>query len=402
MRGKDENTIWDQLPSLVVLHLICYADIMSTNQPDISFALDVINNASDEQLLPYHWKVGEVLFKLESVFSVWCTVSPASLNNIHWTKLQTVNSKVHTPLLQDEEFSESPSNDNDSNVDAQSVALHPSLSVRTPVEEESIPDSRAGLLLKALKNQLDKIVMYLAKQPPDTVSGELMWQNEDPRVNDLLVLQGDPWLSSQVSLWRVLSQRSLAIEFLQWEIENHKTSWLQELVNSLDSSAPCGHLTTYVNTRSKFIRKEAAHQGIWHGIKLLVIKELGGASRVSALLGFIAQKCWSIPYPEVCKLVKLLHKLFFKQLQDLAQKKTSWLFDCQSYYDKGSHNLHNVSPELPRGPSLDMPQQDIYGYLEQPVLQDCTMFNVQENIPQQDIYGYLEQPILQDCSTFDI
>ena len=194
----------------------------------------------------------------------------------------------------------------------------------------------------------------------------------------------------------------MAIEFLQWEIENHKTSRLQELVNSLDSSAPRGHLTAYVNTRSKFIRKEAAHQGIRHGIKLLVIEELGGASGVSALLGFVARKCWSIPYPEVRELVELLHKPFFKQLQDLAQKKTSWLFDCQSYYDKGSHNLHNVSPELPRGPSLDMPQQDIYGYLEQPVLQDCTMFNVQENIPQQDIYGYLEQPIPQDCSTFDI
>ena len=375
---------------------------MSTNRPDISFALDVINNASDEQLLPYHWKVGEVLFKLESVFSVRRTVSPASSNNIHRTKSQTANGKVHTPLLQDEEFSETPGNDNDSNVDAQSVALRPSLSVRTPVEEESIPDSRAGLLLKALKNQLDKIATYLAKQPPDAVSGELTWQNEDPRVNDLLVLQGDPRPSSQVSLRRVLSQRSLAIEFLQWEIENHKTSRLQELVNSLDSSAPRGHLTAYVNTRSKFIRKEAAHQGIRHGIKLLVIEELVGVSGVSALLGFVARKCWSIPYPEVRELVELLHKPFFKQLQDLAQKKTSWLFDCQSYYDKGSHNLHNVSPELPRGPSLDMPQQDIYGYLEQPVLQDCTMFNVQENIPQQDIYGYLEQPIPQDCSTFDI
>ena len=173
---------------------------MSTNQPDISFALDIINNASNEQLLPYHWKVGEVLFKLESVFSVRRTVSPASSNNIHRTKSQTANGKVHTPLLQDEEFSETPGNDNDSNVDAQSVALRPSLSVRTPVEEESIPDSRAGLLLKALKNQLDKIATYLAKQPPDTVSGELTWQNKDPRVNDLLVLQGDPQPSSQVSL----------------------------------------------------------------------------------------------------------------------------------------------------------------------------------------------------------
>ena len=124
------------------------------------------------------------------------------------------------------------------------------------MEEESIPDSRAGLLLKALKNQLDKIATYLAKQPPDTVSGELTWQNKDPRVNDLLVLQGDPQPSSQVSLRRVLSQRSLAIEFLQWEIENHRTSRVQELFNRLDSSAPHGHLTSYVNITTKFIRKE--------------------------------------------------------------------------------------------------------------------------------------------------
>lgn len=156
------------------------------------------------------------------------------------------------------ESSESPDNDDDTNFDEQSSRPSPSVGTQGVGEgEESIPDSRAGLLLKELKKKnFDRIATYLEKQPPEAVSGELTWQNEDPRVNDLLVHQGDPRPSNQVALRSALSQRSLAIEFLQWEIENHRTSRVQELFNRLDSSAPHGHLTSYVNITTKFIRKE--------------------------------------------------------------------------------------------------------------------------------------------------
>lgn len=96
----------------------------------------------------------------------------------------------------------------------------------------------AEVFVKMIKKRLKSTAKFLSQTKAVAV-GEPVWDNEDPRILDVLASDGDQ--SDRARFLRVLSQRDLAIEYDQWERSNYGSSRIETLFRNPSLSGVSGY-----------------------------------------------------------------------------------------------------------------------------------------------------------------
>ena len=215
--------------------------------------------------------------------------------------------------------------------------LGPSLGQHiSPHHADPLPPARPSSTEKFIEKTnggLERIEKCLSKICQNGVMSEPVWRNDDPRVVDLQIA-GDLKPSTNTKFRRGLSQRSLAIEFADWERKTHGTSILKERATnpSVEPSRKLGHITEFLNCNThRFHNLVAARAGIEHGLKLLVSETLLGGIGYSAILIFRYGEFRAVKYAELNGLTDAIKKS--ESIKRLAEQKAEWFGQCQSIYN---------------------------------------------------------------------
>lgn len=205
----------------------------------------------------------------------------------------------------------------------------------------TIPKSQSGhdeaaqsstkLLVKALNKNETLIDEYLSKSETEAIRDELQREVEDPRVIDLK-LGKKP--TQEARFRKGLSERSLALEYDEWQQRTHQSSRVSELVRDLSASRDRrnGHVSEYLSlNQSRFRDQDTTRKGVERGMKLLVFERLFQKTAISAVLSFACRRFRAIQYEELHELKAMLSKIAW--LTKLVGKNSSWYNGCQSQYD---------------------------------------------------------------------
>ncbi|KAJ5152430.1 hypothetical protein N7492_009710 [Penicillium capsulatum] len=154
------------------------------------------------------------------------------------------------------------------------------------------------------------------------------WKSGDPRITEIAICSS-PGNCYDACLRRGLSQRSLAVEFDEWERATHDKSRVRELSEDLKARLKrTGHLETFIQARFKNNEAEAAQVAISHGLKWLVFESIYGHNGVSLVLMLVFSRFRDVKYEDLPQLKKEL-----KDWEDFAIGKSSCLEEWQSSYE---------------------------------------------------------------------
>lgn len=199
--------------------------------------------------------------------------------------------------------------------------------------EESSEASDAQKLMDALHGarRSEKVFRYLSSHRDPLAQNGDDWVQEDPRVVDIRLCNRG--CSLDASFRRGLGQRSLAIEFDEWEREVFGTSRVSMrslYPKEIDDNS--GLISRFLEQRViQFQNKESASHGIRDGIRLLVFERIYGHVGISAILILLFTLFRDVKYGSFVALKRLLEKS--GAWHDLAKDKSSWLTACQFRYD---------------------------------------------------------------------
>ncbi|KAL9099828.1 MAG: hypothetical protein Q9163_004722 [Psora crenata] len=236
--------------------------------------------------------------------------------------------------------------------DTSSLALH-SLSSTTPsIRQPSSSPSLSGhelsptpsvlTLTQALDRDSAQIQKFLSRPESEAIEDELERIVEDPRVVDL---QLDGSRSTPKARFRKgLSQRSLAIEYTQWERHTYGSSKVSVLVEDLSVSQErgLGHIVEYLESNNcRFKKQDITRRGIEHGIKFLVFELLVGTRVISAILSFKYSLFRAVKFEDLPFLKTIVDDS--KWVKELVGQKAGWYDECQSRYDAWCKKLSRTN-----------------------------------------------------------
>ena len=186
-------------------------------------------------------------------------------------------------------------------------------------------------LMQALQDS-EKVKEPLSKLRVEDIVAGAAWEEADRRIVDFQLATGSPG-SAQEKLRRVLSQRSLAQEFNDWDSKNH-------FQVSKGETRQGGRKRTFISANAhRFRNSDAASKGIGLGQKLLVFEEFLGVG-FSALFIFCHKKFEEVASKQLNELKYAIDKQHEdaisnnqESIKDLAEQKTTWLRECQEAYE---------------------------------------------------------------------
>ena len=349
---------------------------MSPESDPILAALDFLCNARWEAFQPHRSKAVQVYQKLHRFVE---------------SESKPLSQKYHAPPLAPNSsnhsgFSESVSNHHVPLVPSSSTRvspLPPNRSEFPPSSSQASPNhfdpphdplrprpklSSVNALLLDLEKAKPHITQYLSQRSSVAV-GKNAWSRQDSRLVDLQM--GESQRSSSILFRKLLSRRSLAKEYEDWELRTHRTSRITLVATSLSESQnrKAGYLQEY--SRLRFENQKCVKGGIKAGIKLLAFERWVEKSGLSAILAFSFNRFFQLKYEDWIGLKKRLQET--KWVWDLAETSSPWLNKCQTYYDKtlpwtttGSITQNNMQFSSASEPKKKRPrtgQNDISGVL---------------------------------------
>ena len=186
-------------------------------------------------------------------------------------------------------------------------------------------------LMGRLENNLENIKECLSEI--EDVGSEPEWKNEDPRIVDVKIA-GNSELTSDEMLRRVLGERSLAMEFNDWESVHQASN------NHQKRGRKKGLVRTYVSiNRHRFTNVKAAERGISLGRKLLIFEKSLGVG-FSALLIFCHNLFEKVREKQLIDLEKAINKQHLDAIRDkqgsikqFSEQKAEWLDGKQTAYN---------------------------------------------------------------------
>ena len=311
---------------------------------ELEAALDLLCNVSQAALQSHKPKalsafqklqifVGEIGLAVPSIPPVSSVYAPLSgdSNSLSLSK----------PSTEDQDPSVTALNNSPGPWDSHSSStLRPTASCSTGERSVTL---RTDRLIQSLSKQSIQIQNFLSKTEPEAISEEPEWVNEDPRIVDLK-LDGERSADCLKAKFRKgLSQRSLAIEYNQWELDAYRTSRVDELVCDLSSAktSKLGHIAEYIRRNRRFVDKATAGKGIGHGLKLLVIEKLLGINSTSAILIFSYRKFRDVKFGEFEYLTTQLKDLEWAAA--ILEQEADWFNSYQKTYD-GMYLLLKLAP----------------------------------------------------------
>ena len=215
-------------------------------------------------------------------------------------------------------------------VDAVPSPIHGGHTVPSPSGHEKPSKSSATVqLIEALNEAEGQIKGFLSKSEFEATKDHLGRENGDPRLVDLK-MGNKP--SHQAIYRKGLCQRSLGLEYEQWELRNHRSSKISELMQHSPISNKNGLIQTYLkSTDYPFEYHPTISKGLEHGIKLLVFERMFGRKAISAILSFKYHRFRKVRFEDLAGLKAMMNESVW--LTKLAEEKSNWLDGCQNMYD---------------------------------------------------------------------
>jgi len=301
---------------------------MSTGESSrVLEALNVLCNAPGELLRPHLAAVQ----KLQSRIEGHSTAIVAATGR--HTPCPTTDDRSATPSSVSHHSSSNHLSPNGS-VPLSLSREDPSALLRDQHASPQPPLSSIEKFMRGLSNALERIKTFLSQERREFFTSEAEWMAEDPRIVDIQIAGVTSKPTANHKFRRGLSQRSLALEFDDWEINTHGISSTKERATnpSVQSIRKLGHITEFLEANPRrFHNLGAARDGIEHGIKLLVCEMLMGGIGVSAILIFRFSSLRALKYEELNDLKDAIEKQ--GSVKELAGQKADWLRQCQSEYD---------------------------------------------------------------------
>lgn len=298
-------------------------------------ALNVLRKASGESLRPHRTELLAAVQKIDQS----ATPSVASRHDLPSTRPGSsgrvpLSSASHLFLPGHQETHKSisiPAREKASSNRSRDQHAHP----QPPSQAQRLSPvalSPIEVFVKELEKDLEKIEKLLSEVCRNAGQNEPSWTTDDPRIVDIR-LAGER-TSAQGALRRGLSQRSLAIEFSDWEERAYGTSKVKERANqsTAEPGPKSGHLKEYLHINEhRFHNMEIARGGIKHGIKLLVCEQLLGGTGYSAIFVFRYSRLLKVKNAELRGLKDVITSS--EPLTKLAGQKADWFYRCQSDYN---------------------------------------------------------------------
>lgn len=185
-------------------------------------------------------------------------------------------------------------------------------------------------LLDTIEKSQGKIEKYTTQNTAQqAVRSEVDWTKVDLRVHDMQL--GDKKQNDKTKFRKGLAERSLALEFHNWEMKEFGESKLSKLVEDITSfkDKMDGNIQKFM-AYSGIPAIDCVNRGIQHGTKLLFVERLLGSPSVSVILFFAFGKFRNTVYPELPQLVDLMkgHAWTARFTADIED----WFSDCCGYY----------------------------------------------------------------------
>ncbi|KAI9729203.1 MAG: hypothetical protein M1834_007110 [Cirrosporium novae-zelandiae] len=366
----------------------------------ISTALNILCNAPEEAFQSHRSKVILTFTKLQKLSLIIDAGLSSARNNAASTP--PPRNQFRSPLSSSEgRQPRPPSPDNRGEISVSlsccdTISTEDSTISLSPLNTRNEdPENKACKgLLKKLEKRYDRIFDYLKKDEPEAI-GEPRWLNDDSRVIDLTFNDTASPQDDQALFRKLLSRRSLALDYLEWEATTFESSKVVELIeNPSKINGRTGHINQYVRS-SHFNLKEVATRGIQHGIKLCSIEKLVGFRGILALLAFAHHDCSRLKQNEMNYLRPLLQSESFSRLYDLAEQKSQWFETCEALYleqhKKLQPNIRKRVSSFPQ-PKVKHPRLDVANSNHRPDQENPTHVRV-ATVAITESQETIEQPV---------
>ncbi|OAT13733.1 hypothetical protein BDBG_08872 [Blastomyces gilchristii SLH14081] len=195
---------------------------------------------------------------------------------------------------------------------------------------------RPRQLLDKIQENLEKIVKFFNHGSSDIIASFLAsLAVEDDRLCDIKSIVGKNKPSHNDRYIQCLAQRSLALEYNQWELERQQAGGTRlDGVSKNASSARNkrgGNFTYYVQHVRQFDDSQTAYKALKRGIKQLMTEDKCGFPGIEVAIPFTYQYFDTLSYNELHTFASLLRQKM-GILRTLKQA-SSWVEDGQSIYN---------------------------------------------------------------------
>jgi hypothetical protein len=187
----------------------------------------------------------------------------------------------------------------------------------------------AVCLLEALASSRNKIETYTKLPVERAVVCAVDWADVDPRVRDVRL--GASRHDDKTKFRKGLGERSLALQYHEWEMEEFGSSRLSKLRKDPEDSKNISdsQIANFISTHG-LPKTRCVEKAIQHGTKLLLLEHLVGKSTTSAVLFFAFGKFRDVNYPDMKDLAASM--LADGWIAKLVQDAAPWFEDCQTSY----------------------------------------------------------------------
>ncbi|KAI4156825.1 MAG: hypothetical protein L6R39_000991 [Caloplaca ligustica] len=206
--------------------------------------------------------------------------------------------------------------------------------------------------MRMLKRKFKVVEQFVSELDPKTVTFKPLLEGTDPRVTDIttadLVQLGDN-AYNLTQLRRMLSLRSMALEYNAWERQEGRTSTLDKRITQTDT---CTQNTARVRVLNKFLERRftpayerSVKKTIQLGVRLLVLESIlrdsgGPGCSVILALSYHAWRRWT--FKDVTQFADEFRSQ--SSMTEFARRSADWLLQWQKKYD--SKFSKNVFSEL--------------------------------------------------------
>ncbi|KAH7053441.1 hypothetical protein B0J12DRAFT_56539 [Macrophomina phaseolina] len=209
----------------------------------------------------------------------------------------------------------------------------------SPEPDPPLPDNVK--LLRRLEQQCATIEQYIRKSPEEAVCRACSWMNDDYRLVDIHVANGNPRPSNEEKFVKNLAFLNLAREYNGWEMENYRYSTLNVLKSGKTTPKTSGHISSFIRDK-KFSKARTAQTGIQHGLKLLHIEAKAGRSAIAAFLALADCPLSWLHHPTVDDFIRVTKSS--EKIWKLAEDMAAWFDRCQFLYQDLGQSWERKKP----------------------------------------------------------
>lgn len=187
----------------------------------------------------------------------------------------------------------------------------------------------ASSLLDALESSRKTIEEYTTLPTDRAVVRSVDWADVDVRVHDIRL--GATRHDKMTKFRKGLGERSLALQYHEWELQEFQCSRLGELCKDPGNykKGMDGNIADFIASHN-LPDIDCVGKGIRHGTKLLLLEKLFGTPGTSAILFFAFGKFREVRYPEMKDLAGSMRENVW--IAELVHKVQPWFEDCCSRY----------------------------------------------------------------------